>query len=102
MTRAFVLDDDRGAITIAPSALTQVVVAAAEQVDGARVRRPRRSIDVAVEDDRATVAVELALRYGILVPDAAQDVQRRVATVVARFCSLEAVTVDVSVEELDE
>ena len=102
MTRAFVLDDESGAVTITPAALTQVVLAAAEQVDGARVRRPRRGVEVTVEDDRATVALELALRYGIVVPQAAQDVQRHVATAIARFCAVDAVTVDVSIEELDE
>ena len=102
MSRSFVIDDGDGTITITPAALAQVVVAAAEQVEGARVRRQRRGLDVAVEDDRASVDVELALRYGLVVPEAAQEVQRRVAAAVGRFCALDVVTVDVSVEELDE
>ena len=102
MSRSYVIEDDAGAITITPAALTQVVVAAAEQVEGARVRRPRRGLDITVDDDRATVGLELALRYGVVVPQAAQDVQRHVATAIARFCAVDAVTVDVSVEELDE
>ena len=102
MSRAFVIEDDGGAVTIAPAAVAQVVVAAAEQVEGARVRRPRRGLDVAVDESGATVEVEVALRYGVVIPQAAQEVQRRVAAAIGRFCAIDAVTVDVSVEELDE
>ena len=102
MSRPFTVDGDGGTITVTPGALTQVVVAAAEEVDGVRVRRPRRGIDVEVDDDRAAVAVELAVRYGLVVPEVAHDVQQRVAAALARTCGFASVAVDVTVEELDE
>ena len=102
MSRPFVVDGDAGTITVTPGALTQLVVEAAEQVDGVRVRRPRGGLDVDVVDDRASVEIELGLRYGLVVPDAARDVQRRVAGVLTRACGFDSVAVDVSVEELDE
>ena len=102
MSRSFTVDGDGGTITVTPGALTQVVVAAAEQVDGVRVRRPRRGLDVEVDADRAAVALELAMQYGLVVPDAARDVQERVAAALARACGFASVAVDVTVEELDE
>ena len=82
-------------VTISDNALTQIVVGAAEQVDGVRVRRRK---GLAPEDAR--VSLSLAARYGTVLPDAARDVQARVAEALAAMCDLE-VAVDVSVDEVD-
>lgn len=100
MTDAHVIMAPEGSITIAAGALEQVVQRAAEGVDGARARRPKRGLDVAVDRGRALVTLELAVRYGAVVPEVAEDVQRRVADALQDMCGL-AASVDVAVEELD-
>ena len=89
-----------GTIRIEGVALAGLVVAAAELVDGARVRRPKRGLDLQIEDGRARVELELAARYGTVLPELGQAVQRSVAEALERAASLQA-TVDVSIEELD-
>lgn len=88
-------------VRVAESALTQIVVRAVEGVDGARARRPRRGVDVAVADGRAHVGLELAVAYGKVLPEVARDVQSAVAEAVGRMCGVAVDAVDVSVEELE-
>jgi uncharacterized alkaline shock family protein YloU len=99
-------DGDGGSVTISDAALSQIVLQAAEVVDGARVRRPlrlpRRHHDVEVEDGRARVELELAVRYGRVLPDAAREVQQQVADALTTMCGFEVAAVDVTIEELDE
>jgi uncharacterized alkaline shock family protein YloU len=90
-----------GTITITPAALTNVVVQAAELADGARVRRPRRGLEIAIEDGRVRVALELAARLGVVLPELAREVQERVADALEGMCGLVVDAVDVSVDELD-
>jgi len=90
-----------GTITISPAALTQVVVQAAESVDGARVRRPRRGLEIAIADGRARVDLELAAPYGAVLPALARDVQERVAAALGGMCGLDVEAVDVAIEELE-
>ena len=92
---------DGGAVRITDAALTQIVVRAAESVQGTRVRRPRRHLDVAIEDGRARVELELAARYGAVLPDLARDVQERVADALSTMVDLDVEAVDVSIEELE-
>ena len=101
MSDGYVLRHDGGSIDVTPSALGQIVQRAAESVEGARVRRPRRSLDVHVDDGRARVELELAARYGVVLPDLARDVQERVADALATMVELEVQSVDVSIEELE-
>lgn len=82
-------------VTITDTALVQIVVAAAEQVEGMRVRRRK-----GVEPHDGRVTLSLAARYGTVLPDATRDVQARVADALATMCELE-VAVDVSVDEVD-
>ena len=96
-----VVDGPLGRIELPGATLAALVASAAEQVDGARVRRPRRGLDVTVEDGRATIELELAVRLGAVVPDVAQAVQGRIAGAVAAATGLEVTAVDVAVEELD-
>ena len=71
-----------------------------ELADGARVRRPRRGVDVEVAGDSATVTVRLAARYGAVLPQVAEEVQRHVATTLEQMCGIEVTSVDVAIEEL--
>ena len=92
---------EEGTVTLTAGVLSHVVVAAAETVDGARVRRARRGLDVDVVDGAARVELELAVRYGDVLPVVAEEVQRRVAAALRDMCALETSAIDVSVEELD-
>jgi uncharacterized alkaline shock family protein YloU len=97
---SIVLDEPRGAITVTPSALGALITHAAESVDGARVRRGRRRLEVDVADGTARVRLELSARYGVVLPELARTVQERVAAAVATMCSVDVESVDVSVEEV--
>jgi uncharacterized alkaline shock family protein YloU len=97
-----VLGGDGGTVTISPDALSQIVLGAAESVDGARVRKPkRRHLEVAVADGHARVELQLAIRLGAVIPDVARAVQQEVADALRAMCEVEVDSVDVTVEELD-
>jgi uncharacterized alkaline shock family protein YloU len=98
---SFVLEEPAGTITVTPSALAALVTRAAESVDGARVRRGRRHLDVDVSNGGARVRVELSARYGIVLPELARAVQEQVAGALATMCRVDVETVDVSVEEVE-
>ena len=87
-------------IKVTDAALTQIVVRAAEQVDGVRVRRPRRRLEVELADGAARVEVELAVAFGRVLPDVARAVQERVAGALGTMCAVDVTAVNVSIEEL--
>jgi len=89
-----------GSIRIEGDALAALVITAAELVDDVRVRRPRRGLGVSVADGTATVELELAARYGAVLPLVAREVQSNVAVALRSSAGLPA-AVDVSIEELD-
>ena len=91
----------RGTIRIERDALAALVVTAAELVQGARVRRPRRGFELVVADGRARVSLELAARYGTVLPELAAAVQRSVGHALSRSAGLEVDAVDVAIEELE-
>jgi uncharacterized alkaline shock family protein YloU len=97
----YVLHEGVGAITVTDAAMTQIVVQAAESVEGARVRRARRKLDLEIEGSRAHVELALAVAYGKVLPEVARGVQEQVTDALARMCGLEVSAVDVTVEELD-
>ena len=99
MSDGYVLREDGGSIDVTAGALAQIVQRAVESVEGARVRRPRRGLDLRLEDGRAHVELELAVRYGVVLPEAARDVQARVAEALAAMVDLDVEAVDVSIEE---
>ena len=101
MSDGYVLREDGGSIDVTAGALAQIVQRAAESVEGARVRRPRRGLDLRLEDGRVRVELELAARYGIVLPDLARDVQARVADALSAMIDLDVEAVDVSIEELE-
>ena len=91
---------DLGRIAVSPAALNRVVTRAAEEVDGVRVRRNRRSPRVEVSGGRARVSVGLAVRRGTIVPTAAQAVQERVSEAVGSILEVCVEAVDVEVGEI--
>jgi uncharacterized alkaline shock family protein YloU len=95
----FSVSNAEGTVSITSSALGRAVAAAAESVDGVRVRRPRRGIDVAISGGRARVSLVLAATHGVVLPDAARNVQERVAAALESTIGLGS-TVDVTVEEI--
>jgi uncharacterized alkaline shock family protein YloU len=96
------LEGDGGSVTVSSAALAQIVVRATEAVDGARVRRQRRGLEIEADPHAARVELELAVRYGRVLPDAAREVQERVADALRTMCGVTSVVVDVSVEELEQ
>jgi uncharacterized alkaline shock family protein YloU len=101
MSDGYVLQEDGGSIDVTAGALAQIVQRAVESVDGARVRRPRRGLDLRLDDGRARVELELAARYGTVLPDLARNVQERVAEALSTMVDLDVEAVDVSIEELE-
>ena len=87
-------------VKVSDSALTQIIVRAAEQDEGVRVRRPRRHLDVEVGEGNAHVALELAVAYGSVLPEVARGVQERVTAALGTMCAVTVTAVDISVEEL--
>ena len=88
-------------VKVTDAAVTQIVVKAAEVVEGARVRRPRRHLDVEIDAGSARVELELTVAYGKVLPEVARDVQERVAAALGTMCDVTVSAVNVSVEELD-
>ena len=97
---SYMVDGERGSITVTPSALAGLVVRAAETVDGVEVRRGRRRLEIDVADGRAHVRLELSARYGVVLPQLARQVQERVAHALSSMCRVEVDGIDVSVEEV--
>ena len=99
MSDAYVIQGDDGSIEVSAAALTQLVVRAAESA-GARVRRPRRGLEISVADGRVRVELELGAHAGVVLPDLAREVQERVADALTTMCGLSVDAVDVASEEL--
>jgi uncharacterized alkaline shock family protein YloU len=85
---------------ITDSALTQIVVRAAEQVDGVKVKRPRRRLDVDLAAGDARVQLDVTVAYGHVLPDAAREVQERVADALGRMLAVTVRSIDVTVEDV--
>jgi uncharacterized alkaline shock family protein YloU len=99
MSEELVLSEPDGEIAVPAATLNRIVAAAAELVDGVRVRRPR-NVHVEIVGGGATITLHLAARYGTVLPQVAEKVQREVAEAVERMCGLEVKRVDVAIEEL--
>jgi uncharacterized alkaline shock family protein YloU len=83
-------------VTVSDAAFAQIVVRAAQEVDGARVRRPKK---VSLDGDRLELA--LGARRGAVLPELARAVQARVAETVETMCELRLAGVDVTIEVVD-
>ena len=90
---------DDGTITLTDGALEQIVTQAAENVDGARVRR--RHTAIAIEGSGARVSLELGVRFGQVLPEVARAVQEEVAGALGTMSGLTVAAVDIAIEELD-
>ena len=95
------LKSPHGEIRIEGDALAGLVLSAVERVDGVRARRPRRGLDVAVSDGTVRVGLELAARYGAVLPEVARAVQEQVAQALRSAAGLTVEQVDVAIEELE-
>jgi uncharacterized alkaline shock family protein YloU len=100
MTDPLVFQRAEGTVTVTAAALTELVARAARGVEGARVRRPKRSIEIRHDDGRASVTLELGARYGVPLPQLAHAVQERVAEALGRVSGLRVERVDVTLEEV--
>jgi uncharacterized alkaline shock family protein YloU len=87
-------------VRITDSALSHIVTTAAESVEGARVRRPRRRVEIAVDGGSARVELELVAPFGSPLQELGRGVQEQVAAALRTMCGLESAAVDVSIEEL--
>jgi uncharacterized alkaline shock family protein YloU len=96
-----VVRNQDGTITLTDAALTYIVVQSAESVEGARVRRARRKVGIELDGPQVRVELELAVAYGNVLPEVAQDVQLRITDSLTRMCGLDVSAVDVTIEELD-
>jgi uncharacterized alkaline shock family protein YloU len=99
------IDLDRtelGRVAVSPAALRRVVSRTAEQIDGVRVRRERRSPNVEVSGGKARVSLGLAVRRGAIVPETARAVQEHVSAAVGSMLEVRVEAVDVSVDEVFE
>jgi uncharacterized alkaline shock family protein YloU len=98
---SLVFEQPGGTITVTTPVLAHLVTQAAEEVDGARVRRGRRRLELEVSEERARVRLELAVRYGVVMPELARRVQQRVAEALTTMCKVTVEAIDVSVEEVE-
>ena len=98
---SLILEEAGGTIIVTAPALASLVTKAAEEVDGARVRRGRRRLDIDISRERARVRLELTARYGVVLPELARGVQERVAEALTAMCRVTIETIDVSVEEVE-
>ena len=98
---SLVLEEPGGTIIVTAPVLASLVTQAAEEVDGARVRRGRRRLEIDVTEDGARVRLELAARYGLVLPEVARRVQERVAAALTTMCKVKIEEIDVSVEEVE-
>jgi len=100
VTEPLVFRSAAGSVTVTAAALLRLVAQAVSSVDGARLRRPRRGLEVWHADGRASVTLELSVRHGAAMPELARAVQDRVAEALARTGGLEVERVDVEIEEV--
>ena len=98
---SLVLEEPGGTITVTAPVLATLVTQAAEEVDGARVRRGRRRLEIEISREGARVRLELAARYGVVLPELARRVQERVAEALTTMCKVQVDAIDISVEEVE-
>ncbi len=98
MSRVLV-SGDGGSVRVSEAALVQMVDGAVSAVDGARLRK-RRRLSLELADGHARAEVEVAVAYGLVLPDIARAVQEKVGDTLARMCDVEMDAVDVAVVEL--
>ena len=89
-----------GSVRVSEAALADIVGGAVASVEGARLRKGRRRLELELADGRGRAELEVAVTYGFVVPDVARAVQERVGEALAQMCAVDVAAVDVSVVEL--
>jgi len=100
VTEPLVFRGPEGSVTLTAAALTELVAGAARSVDGVRLRRPRRAVEVQHADGRASVSLELGATPGAALPGVALAVQERVGEALAQVTGLEVERVDIEIAEI--
>jgi uncharacterized alkaline shock family protein YloU len=100
VTEPLVFRGPEGSVTLTAAALTELVAGAARSVDGVRLRRPRRAVEVQHADGRASVSIELGATAAEPLPALARAVQERVGEALAQVTGLEVERVDVEIAEI--
>ena len=100
MTEPLVFRGPEGSITLTAAALTELVASAARSVEGVRLRRPRRVVEVRHADGHGSVSLELGAAPGQPLPGLARAVQERVGERLAQVTGLEVERVDVEIAEI--
>ena len=100
MSEPLVFRGPEGSITLTAAAVTELVASAARSVEGVRLRRPRRAVEVRHADGRASVSIELVAPHGESLAELAHEVQQRVGRRLAQVSGLEVERVDVEIAEL--
>jgi uncharacterized alkaline shock family protein YloU len=100
VTEPLVFRSAAGSVTVTAAALSRLVAQAVSSVDGARLRRPRRGLEIRHADGRASITLELSVRHSAAMPELARAVQERVAEALTRTGGLEVERVDVEIEEV--
>jgi uncharacterized alkaline shock family protein YloU len=100
VTEPLVFRSAAGSVTVTAAALSRLVAQAVSSVDGARLRRPRRGLEIRHADGRASITLELSVRHGAAMPELARAVQERVAEALARTGGLEVERVNIEIEEV--
>ena len=83
---------------VTDSAVTHIVVRAAETVEGVKVKRPRRHLDVDLAAGDARVQLGLTVAYGHVLPEAARAVQSRVAEALGTMLAVRVRSVDIDIK----
>jgi uncharacterized alkaline shock family protein YloU len=91
--------------TISSDILASYAADAACEVEGVRglvesTLHRHKGVRVLEEDGRVRVELHLAIDWGASIPDVGREVQRRVASYLARMASVAPESVDVVVDEI--
>ena len=100
MTEPVVFEGPEGSITLTAAALNDLVARAARSVEGVRLRRPRRAVEVRHGDGRASASLELVAPHGESLGELAHAVQDRVGRALETVSGLEIECVDVEIAEV--
>jgi uncharacterized alkaline shock family protein YloU len=100
VTEPLVFEGPEGSITLTAAAVTELVASAARSVDGVRLRRPRRAVEVRYAEGCASVSLGLVATPGRPLPGLARAVQERVGEALAQVTGLEVERVDVEIAEI--
>ena len=91
--------------TISSDILASYAADAAREVDGVRTLvestlHRHKGVRVLEEDGRLRVELHVSVEWGASVPDVGRELQRRVASYLARMANVEPEAVDVVVDEI--